>query len=521
MRKISASTVGGEVPASGAPLPAPLLASMEGLFDHNFSGVRIFESAELTRLGAEAAAGDECIFFAPGFFQPETASGWQRIGHELAHIVQQRAGYVASGDGSRRLQVIRHEDLEQQAEAQGQRAGELFRCLASRPSGGTSGLLGSPSRLPPHALQGSLQLRVQVMNPPSQVFNKASAMTTLNSVGAARGNFPGGGADRIYYNNHQVGCDGILRGWIEGGYLEMLPVVGRQATKLHTRQYANYADLLHAVVSEHRAQANIQTEDRLAYEANNSSEIEQGLAGALRAVHTKIQTLGAYRRNAIMNELSTYCGSYFMYYRRTRFGTNVGSYIGNPQAAYVTTNIAIFHDLMEYFLSKYDRDGQGRGPHMPKKTAGQGLIREEARYEMGSLEYQDLRGRQMVVNFPLFDDYRNNLATPNESSGQTQSARQHDMPMWASHSWTTLRLMALVKWASGDNLDHYEAVAWAIFAFWNRTVLQGMHPIHRFHEVMDIAKNYGVYYREFRYPDHAPGYNPNRPLSNWYSRLMR
>ncbi|OJT23145.1 hypothetical protein BO221_19935 [Archangium sp. Cb G35] len=367
-------------------------------------------------------------------------------------------------------------------------------------------------------------MAVQVLTHPSRSFDRNGPFTTVASVASAAAQFPAAndpiyGAARTYYNANTQAVNTILNGWIGGGYLELVPKVGSMAKKLHTRQYANYGDLLKAAVFEHRSRPSIAIENRLASEANNSAEIEQGLAGALLAVYNRVMGLGTYRRTRILNELRTFSGAYWLYYRRTRFGIGIASYIQNPNPAWVTTNIAIYHDLMEFFLSKYERDGTPR-KHFPKKTAGQGLIREEEQYEFGSFQYTDLRGQTVTVNIKLGDDYRNTLSTPNESVEVTQSARDKDMLMWASHSWTTLRLMQLVKWASGNNLDHYEAVAWALFAFWNRTMLQGIHPIHRFHEVMDIAKNFGVYYREFTYPDHAPGHDPNRPYSNWYSRFM-
>lgn len=367
-------------------------------------------------------------------------------------------------------------------------------------------------------------MAVQVLTHPSRLFDRNAPFTTVTSVVMAAAQFPAVndpiyGAARTYYNANTQAVNAILDSWIRGGYLEMVPKVGAMAKKLHTRQYANYGDLLKAAVFEHRARPNIAIENRLAAEANNSAEIEQGLAGALQAVYNRVMGLGTYRRTRILAELRTFSGAYWAYYRRTRFGTSIANYIQAPNPAWVTTNIAIYHDLMEYFLSKYERDGTPR-KHFPKKTAGQGFIREEEQYEFGSFQYIDLRGQTVTVNIKLGDDYRNTLSTPNESVEVIQSARDNDMVLWASHSWTTLRMMQLVKWASGNNLDHYEAVAWAIFAFWNRTVLQGIHPIHRFHEVMDIAKNFGVYYREFTYPAHAPGYDPNRPYSNWYSRFM-
>jgi len=48
------------------------------------------------------------------------------------------------------------------------------------------------------------------------------------------------------------------------------------------------------------------------------------------------------------------------------------------------------------------------------------------------------------------------------------------------------------------------ALAWAAFAFWNRRYYSHQAGAHRFHEVMDVAKAYGVDYTPFQYSD-PPG----------------
>jgi hypothetical protein len=77
-------------------------------------------------------------------------------------------------------------------------------------------------------------------------------------------------------------------------------------------------------------------------------------------------------------------------------------------------------------------------------------------------------------------------------------------PMLAGKSMTTARLMELVEWAGGG-LGEKIAVAWAIFAYWKLLYNKATVPYHTFHEVMDIAQNYGVPYSPFHYPDLATG----------------
>ncbi len=80
----------------GSPLPGPLQAKMEGSFGADFSDVRVHQGGEAEQLGARAYARGSDLHFAPGQYDPSSASGQALIGHELTHVVQQRAGRVAT-----------------------------------------------------------------------------------------------------------------------------------------------------------------------------------------------------------------------------------------------------------------------------------------------------------------------------------------------------------------------------------------------------------------------------------------
>jgi hypothetical protein len=79
---------------SGRPLPAALQARMSVIFRQNFSDIRVQIGPQAARLGAEAFAMGANLYFSPGRFQPSTPDGQRLIAHELAHVVQQRAGRV-------------------------------------------------------------------------------------------------------------------------------------------------------------------------------------------------------------------------------------------------------------------------------------------------------------------------------------------------------------------------------------------------------------------------------------------
>ncbi len=85
------------VPQSGGkPLPEAMQRQMEGAMGQDFSSVRVHEGAHATQLGAVAFTQGENVHFAPGTYNPDSSAGQRLLGHELAHVAQQRAGQVAA-----------------------------------------------------------------------------------------------------------------------------------------------------------------------------------------------------------------------------------------------------------------------------------------------------------------------------------------------------------------------------------------------------------------------------------------
>jgi len=105
----------------GQPLPADVRQRMESFFGASFADVRIHIGPQAASIGARAFTHGSNIHFAPGQFDPVTARGRQVLGHELAHVVQQRAGRVRNPFGSG-VAVIHDVALEGEAERFGQRA---------------------------------------------------------------------------------------------------------------------------------------------------------------------------------------------------------------------------------------------------------------------------------------------------------------------------------------------------------------------------------------------------------------
>lgn len=113
----------------GTGLPEATRARMEQSFGADFSSVRVHQGGAAGAMGARAFAQGEALHFAPGAYAPGTPSGDSLIGHELAHVVQQRAGRVAPGPQGKGASINSDRGLEAEADragaaaARGERAG--------------------------------------------------------------------------------------------------------------------------------------------------------------------------------------------------------------------------------------------------------------------------------------------------------------------------------------------------------------------------------------------------------------
>jgi hypothetical protein len=122
----------GAAPASstgGAALPDGVQGKMERAFDTSFAQVRVHEGGEAQAVGAEAYTQGNDLHFAPGQYAPGTDRGQQLIGHELAHVVQQREGRVATNTQFKGVAGNDDAGLEREADELGAQAarGEVVR----------------------------------------------------------------------------------------------------------------------------------------------------------------------------------------------------------------------------------------------------------------------------------------------------------------------------------------------------------------------------------------------------------
>ncbi|HHG86736.1 MAG TPA: DUF4157 domain-containing protein, partial [Bacteroidetes bacterium] len=106
--------------SAGNGLPNDVRGQMEGAMGADFSSVKIeANSGKATQMGALAFAQGDSLHFAPGQFQPDSQAGKALIGHELAHVVQQREGRVKATGSENGMAVNTEASLEKEADQMG------------------------------------------------------------------------------------------------------------------------------------------------------------------------------------------------------------------------------------------------------------------------------------------------------------------------------------------------------------------------------------------------------------------
>ena len=103
--------------------PENFMKQMENSFQTDFSDVNIHKNSRTAEnLGALAFTQGNNVHFAPGQFKPDTNQGKELIGHEFAHVVQQRQGKVQPNKQIGKFKINDNSALEKQADEMGKKA---------------------------------------------------------------------------------------------------------------------------------------------------------------------------------------------------------------------------------------------------------------------------------------------------------------------------------------------------------------------------------------------------------------
>lgn len=108
----------GEAPASQDAGYGALKSEYGAAFGTDFSSVNIAHDGKAEQMGAQAFAQGDSIHLAAGKGDPSSAEGRSLLGHEMAHVVQQRDGRVAAPQAKDGPVVADH-GLETEADVAG------------------------------------------------------------------------------------------------------------------------------------------------------------------------------------------------------------------------------------------------------------------------------------------------------------------------------------------------------------------------------------------------------------------
>jgi len=468
----------------GFPLPDRLRRPMEQLFGTSFESVRVHEGPQAVALGVQAFNHGSDLYFAPGAFDPDSPSGLRLIAHELTHVQQQQQGRVAACAGSAGVQWLADPRLEAEADQMGELA--AGRCpAAARPVDAHAGA----ARYEWQALQASLKYRGQ--DGKVREFRHAEE-AYAEILANVQGGF------HTFFVHVKRDILPILKEWIsaQGGDDQNAWRIRREmGQQRHILEFGDYTNMARAVMGEFLAREALDgSETRLARATVQSRYIATQLAALLDKVRMQVSGPASPKVLApLLDEGARLKLPYQPLYKKS--GANIARVLKQPDAYYFEDRVVTLHDVTE-FLKK----NLGAVVEVPPEKCTGTYFRIN---DFGTPEYTR-RPIQGTADFR----YKTGPDEPDrytlkENSGYVMAARVMGMPIWAGPSFTTGRLMRMAEWA-GATAQEYEALAWAIFAFWNQCYPTSSTWVHRYHEVMDMAANWGVPFTPFAYPSDIP-----------------
>lgn len=159
---------------SSHSMPQAVRAKMEKSFGTSFSDVSIHtESVQAKSIGALAYTQGSNIHFAPGQYNPKSPSGQALLGHELTHVVQQRAGRVPMPHQSKGSAINADPALEKEADDMGAKAARGQLAQVPGATGGQVASSASPVQNSTQPVQFFLPLLMGALGGPAGIAGMA------------------------------------------------------------------------------------------------------------------------------------------------------------------------------------------------------------------------------------------------------------------------------------------------------------------------------------------------------------
>jgi len=423
------------------------IESLEIFFDEDFSAVQVHwrQTNEMPSCAAYTFGSN--IFLSNTLIKVSDSEFRSILAHELTHYLQQKSGRINASD-------VKEGELyiDQQLEAEA----EMVEFLAGHPS-------NLVDKLPKWVLPASQN---------SKAVNTVTAMQPIVTIQ--------GGKQKLDYCwkqlEHPMRCPHLasqkpsqaemkklkakLKHWIEApakrSYFST-------SSKGHNKEFSSYDNLSRALFGRIRSVDSKKYEAQLASQISKSGFINKKLKVFVKRLKRDFHDVYANNFND-NHEVSRY--AYF--YSKGISGIQ-SSKLRNTEDAF---DYLIKNNVPNYkiaaFLADYSMIARDYVPSMSQE--------EESLCALDILPESDARSTHYNVD---------------ESNDWVKAARVANVRLGAGPSATTMQVLKMGKIAFPEN-DTLLCIALALFEFWNSHANQKRSEIHTYHEVMVVAKAFGV-----------------------------
>jgi hypothetical protein len=463
---------------------------LEQIASRPLGQLRLRVSGRPEQVGALALAHGSDLHWAAHAPHPDSDAGRWLLVHELVHLLQQ-AQTPREGGG----QVLVDPHAEAQADA-------LASLAVRHPERGREAIRRA---FDPSIVPVTLAPDRGVMQP--NVHMKMDGKDTkLKDANAAFNQMYSGVKDAPTKNRltqHKAAVTAVLTTWIRSS--RRLIKRFFSGSHEHTVAYNSWEELARALLGEVLSQPNLEKETKLAKLTKDSAYVFNTLVAYLKFVNETVHKDG-YK--AELKVLFPTVGWFRGKYSHWLPISGVKKCLTEPEKMTFTQLVAGIHDLAEGLGEVGDHYGEV--PNI--KCVSTVLVPTEQGYSKVKTHLLDNR-----QNLRFREGYLGSRdCTLKEKNDIVVAARDHNMPLEFGPSFTTGRTLQacfeLCRSQGKDAKAFMTCIAWGLFAFWNQDYEKKYSRGHRWHEVMDMALNYGVDYEPYSYPALPPTQEDPNPV---------